>query len=255
MPSIGTCKLCQTPASVLQGSHIVPEFFYKRVYTRSHKFTAIPLQDEERLAIEQKGYREDLLCTVCETKLSKWEGKLSQFVNQIVSGSYTTCTASQVGAVTVVLGVEYHSVKMAILSIFWRMSITTHRLFAAYNLGPYEERLQALLDQEKTPSEEEFPILLSKALLDGQFLPGILFPMSRGRYDDFILQSVMLNGIVFDCLMTSTRPIPGEVAEFALQTAGRVIIPSRSYEDLGMDISEFSERAKRADVKSFYQKH
>lgn len=256
MPSIGTCRLCQAPGVTLQGSHIVPEFFYKRVYTRSHKFTAIPLEDEERLAVEQKGYREDLLCVDCETKLSKWEGKLSQFVNQVISGSYTTCNATQIGPVTVVSGVDYSSVKMAVVSIFWRMSIAKHRLFASYELGPYEEQFRTLLDQATVPVEAEFPILLTKGMIDGKFLPGILFPMSRGRYDgNLILQSVMLNGLVFDCIMTKTQPIPIEVAEFALQPTGRVLIPSRSFEDLGMDMRDFSKRMKRADVKGFYRKY
>jgi hypothetical protein len=255
MTIVGSCALCNTPASTLLGSHIVPEFFYKRVYTKSHKFTAIPLEQEERLAIEQKGYRENLLCAACETKLSKWEGKLSQFVNQITSGSYTTCSASQVGTVTVVSGADYSNVKMAVLSIFWRMSIAQHELFAMYDLGPYEEYIRVLLDQQNVPTAAEYPVLLSKGLFDGAFLPGILFPIGRGRYSNLIMQSVVLNGIVFDCFMTRTRPIPDEVTEFSLQPSGRVLIPSKSYEDLGMNIGEFSQRMKSADVKRFYQKH
>ena len=256
MTTVGTCALCHTPASTLLGSHVIPEFFYKRVYTKSHKFTAIPLKDEERLAIQQKGYRENLLCAACETKMSKWEGKLSQFVNQITSESYTTCSATQVGTVTVVSGVDYSSIKMAVLSIFWRMSIAQHKLFAVYDLGPYKEDIRILLAQQKVPAASEFPILLSKGLLGGAFLPGILFPMGRGRYENnLIMQSVVLNGIVFDCIMTRTRTIPEEVMEFSLQPTGRVLIPSRSYEDLGMNLDEFSKRMKSVDVKSFYQKH
>jgi hypothetical protein len=106
------------------------------------------------------------------------------------------------------------------------------------------------------PTETEYPILLSKGLFDGAFLPGILIPMGRGRYkDDLIMQSVVLNGIVFDCFMTETRAIPDEVIEFSLQPSGRVLIPSKSYDQLGMNIGEFSKRMKSADVKSFYQKH
>ena len=69
------------------------------------------------------------------------------------------------------------------------------------------------------------------------------------------MQSVVLNGIVFDCFMTRTRAIPDEVMEFSLQPSGRVLIPSRSYEQLGMDIGEFSKRVKSADVKNFYKKY
>lgn len=113
-----------------------------------------------------------------------------------------------------------------------------------------------LLDQQQVPPISEFPILLSKGLIDGKFLPGILFPMSRGRYDDnLIMQSIVLNGVMFDCFVTRTRAIPEEVLEFSLQPTGRVLIPSRSYENLGINIDEFSKKMKSTCVKSFYQKH
>lgn len=256
MTKVGICALCRTPASNLQGSHIVPEFFYTRVYTPKHKFTAIPLQEDKRLAIEQKGLREFLLCSACETKLSKWEGKLSLFVAQVVEGTWTSCTATQIGQVTILTGVDYSALKMAIISIFWRMSVAQHSLFSAYELGPYEEEFRSLLDQNKVPAGDQFPILMTKGELDGAFLPGILFPMERGRYDDnLIMQSVVLNGIAFDCVMTSTRSIPVEIIEFSLQPSGRVLIPTRSYEDLGMNLGSFSKRMGAADVKAFYKKH
>jgi hypothetical protein len=256
MTTVGTCALCCKPASILLGSHIVPEFFYTRLYTPKHRFTAIPLDEGERLAVEQKGYREYLLCSACETKLSQWEGKLALFASQIVSNTWTACMATQIGEVTEVTGVDYSAVKMAVLSIFWRMSIAQHPLFAAYKLGPYEEEFRALLDKEKVPTGDQFPILMTKGVLDGEFQSGILLPMECGWYDNnFIMQSVVLNGIVIDCIMTSTRLIPSELIEFSLQPNGRVLLPTRSYEDLGMDLGDFSKRMGAADVKAFYQKH
>jgi hypothetical protein len=89
MQNLGTCRLCSAPQADLRASHIVPEFFYKRVYTKSHKFTAISKNSDDKLAIAQKGYREHLLCQACETKLSKWEGELSVLTNEIASAHAT----------------------------------------------------------------------------------------------------------------------------------------------------------------------
>lgn len=256
MPTIGTCALCKNPASALQGSHIVPEFFYKRVYTKSHKFTAISLNEDERLAIEQKGYREDLLCQDCETKLSKWETVLSQFVTAVVSDNYTNFSTTRDGPVTVVDGVNYSSVKMAVLSIFWRMSISKLTLFSNVHLGPYEETFRRLLDTEQVPSTTEFPLWIAKATLDGKFLPGILFPMSRGKYGlHWSMQSVVLNGILFDCLMTQKPNVPEEFEKRSLQSNGRAFILIQSYENLGLNLGDFSKRMKAKDVKRFYQKY
>ena len=257
MLAIGTCKLCQRPNVDLRASHIVPEFFYKRVYTKSHKFTAIAKEEfDDHLAVEQKGYRENLLCQPCETKLSKWEGKLSQLMNEITSDSYTSFTAARISNVIILSGVDYPSIKMAILSIFWRMSVTSHRLFDNYDLGPYADELRRILNQDLLPTGDEFPVLVSKGLLDGEFHAGILFPVGRGRYgNNLIMQSVVLNGVVFDCIMTSTKAIPEEITEFSLQPNGRVLIASRPYEELGLNVGDFSARMKNADVKSFFSRH
>jgi hypothetical protein len=66
------------------------------------------------------------------------------------------------------------------------------------------------------------------------------------------MQSVVLNGLVFDCVMTDTRTIPEEIVEFSLQPNGRVLIPSRPYEEFGLNVGDFSERMKKVDVKSFF---
>jgi hypothetical protein len=256
MLAIGTCKLCLTPNVPLHGSHIVPEFFYTKIYTKSHKFTAVAQDPGERLAVQQKGYRENLLCQCCETKLSKREGKLSLFSNDLTAGVFTTCAASAIGSVTHLMGVDYYNVKMAVISIFWRMGIASLPIFASYDLGPYAEEFRQILHHDRLPDKAEFPILISRGLLDGQFLPGILFPVGRGRYDDnLIMQSVVLNGIAFDCVMTSTRTVPEEVMEFSLLPIGRVLIPQRPYEELGMNIGDFSKRMKKEDVKGFFAKY
>ena len=256
MPNTGTCRLCLTPNVNLCASHIVPEFFYKRVYTRTHKFTAISKDPDEHVAVAQKGYREYLLCQACETKLSKWEGKLSHLTNEVASENYLTLAANRIRNVTCLTGVDYAAIKMGVLSVFWRMGIASHALFSSYELGPYSEELRKLLDQSAVPPEAEFPVLLSRGLLDGTFHAGILFPVSRGRYDNtLIMQSVVLNGIVFDCVMTKTRSIPEEILAFALNSGGRVLIPDRPFEQLGLDIGEFSARMKESDVKSFYTRY
>lgn len=253
---VGTCRLCLAAQVDLRASHIVPEFFYRRVYTKSHKLAAISKDSNDRLAVEQNGYREHLLCQCCETKLSKWEGKLSQLINEISNDVYGSCTVKRIANVISLSGIEYHSIKMAVLSIFWRMGIASHNLFFNYILGPYAEKLRLLLNNDISPTRTEFPVLISKGLIDGVFQTGILFPAGRGRYDNaLILQSVVLNGIVFDCVMTDTRTIPEEIVTFALDPAGHVMIPSRPYEELGFNVGEIAARMKSNHVTSFFARY
>lgn len=73
----------------LQNSHIIPEFFYKYVYTQDHKFILLSEQKEEKLIPEQKGFREKLLCHECEELLSKKETVASFFFNDLITKNYS----------------------------------------------------------------------------------------------------------------------------------------------------------------------
>jgi hypothetical protein len=256
MDKIGLCRLCQASDLPLRNSHVIPEFFYKRVYTNSKKFSAFSLNKIENLPFEQKGYRESLLCDGCETKFSKWETELCLLINELTSDVYNRHKAQRIGSVTAISGIDYSKVKMAVLSIFWRMGIATGPLFVAYDLGRYGHEIRGILDSCALPTELQFPIHISRAFLDGKFLPGILMPMQKGRYENgFIMQSVVLNGVVFDCFMTSGRAVPDEIFKFSLRQDGDAFVPDRSYDELGMNMDALSERMKRQDVKAFYKKH
>ena len=255
-PTTGTCRLCLTSQVILRHSHIISEAFYKRVYTKSHKLLPISKDPAEKVKFEQKGYREYLLCAACETKLSVWEGTLSQITSEIASDTYSTCTATRAENVVGLTKLDYRNIKMGVLSIFWRMGISSLKLFDGYNLGPYSEVLRRSLDMNILPGETEFPILISKGLLNGAFSAGVLFLVGRGRFDNnLIVQSVVLNGIVFDCIMTNSKSIPQDVIAFALSPAGRVLILSRPYEELGLNLGEFSARMKDSDIKNFFAQH
>jgi hypothetical protein len=69
---VGTCALCLSN-DTLRDSHIISEFLYSALYDDKHRFHIVEA-GEKRSEFAQKGFREPLLCTGCETKLSVWEG-------------------------------------------------------------------------------------------------------------------------------------------------------------------------------------
>jgi hypothetical protein len=87
----GQCKLC-LKVTILNKSHIIPEFMYNKVYNNSPKrFYSLHINlsnnPVSRKKIEQKGIREYLLCNDCESQLSKYEKYFSEKIYCIKKSS------------------------------------------------------------------------------------------------------------------------------------------------------------------------
>ena len=68
------CGLCREP-SVLQKSHVLPEWGYGPLYDDKHRMIALRSGGSQSASADymQKGIRERLLCEQCETRLSRYE--------------------------------------------------------------------------------------------------------------------------------------------------------------------------------------
>ncbi|TMO56363.1 hypothetical protein [Pseudoalteromonas phenolica] len=255
MAYISVCKLCNSENVELRDSHIIPEFLFKNVYTSKHKFIPIEVDGIDG-KVHQKGFRENLLCQGCETKLSLWERELSLFMHFLSGGKSNVFSLTTVGSNTVVEGINYDLAKKALISILWRMSISTLQFFADYDIGIYEERFRNWLHQDLPFDIQDFPILVSKGYISGIYQTGLLMPITQGSYGKHIkMESVVLDGVIFDFLLTDGNVIPIEVELFSLHPEGRVIIQNKEYSEYGIDLSSFSRRVKDKDVLDFFSKH
>ncbi|MCE7568179.1 hypothetical protein LZS85_18785 [Aliivibrio fischeri] len=255
MAYISNCKLCNDKNVELRGSHIVPEFLYKNVYTSKHKFMPIEA-NETGGKVQQKGFRENLLCQGCETKLSLWERELSLFIRFLSGEKSKVLSLTDLKGNSLVSYINYDLVKKALMSILWRMSISTLPFFSDYNIELYEEKIRNWLDEGLSFNAQDFPILISKGYISGSFQAGLLMPLSQGSYgDDITMESVVLNGIIFDFLLTDGNEIPTEVELFGLHPQGTVIVRNKEYSEYGIDLSLFSSRVKDKDVLDFFSKY
>lgn len=134
-----TCRLCQNEED-LSDSHIIPEFFFKPLYTSKHQFFALSTDEGIANKILQKGLREKLLCQKCETFLSKYE----LYVAEVFQGT-SRLQMKQLSEKRIVLAVDYVKFKLFELSVLWRASISSLDFFSAIVLGDEEEKLRKML--------------------------------------------------------------------------------------------------------------
>ena len=244
------CHLCQQDLE-LQDSHIISEAFWSGLYNEKHKALPISLGNNQ-LDPVQKGIREKLLCRACEGKFSKWENTLKRdlidFEN--LSSNFLNITKVKRGLIRV-QGIRYKDFKLAVLSLLWRMSISSNPFYSSYKLGPYEETLRNILHSEIHTNERQFPISVSRYELDGKFDPGIFMGFPQEKYNRvFTVQKFIIWGHCFS-VFVNNKQFPNIPINAFLRETGNLYIDIRSLVELASPKSVIS-RIFDNDVEEFY---
>ncbi len=234
------CKLC-LKNSDLKNSHIIPEAFFKSVYDSKHRTFPISMEDQKVKFIQQ-GITEKILCEKCEQKFSKWETILKKSL--IAIGEKTSnslnFTFTKYQELFKVENIKYQEFKLGILSILWRMSITSDDFFESYDLGySYEEKLRKILFYEDLVDEKKYPILVTRYEIDGTFYPGIILAFSSDRYQTFIAQSFVIWGHHFRIFVNDKR-FPKIPIDACLRNSGQLYINVDSLPNLASSNNVFS---------------
>lgn len=247
------CRLCLRRIP-LKNSHIISETFWEAIYDDKHR--ALPMStDIPESRILQKGLREEMLCGDCETKFSKWENILKQDLVDLGNGQSNYLTINPIeSGMTLIQGIRYSAFKLGVLSILWRMSVTSNEYYASYSLGKkYEEVLRLALYNEVVPQEKQFPIMIDRYELDGTFLPGLIMGFPPGKLQGlFTVQSFVIWGYLFLIVIVCDR-FPKVPIEVFLRDSGEVFVQTRDLVELASPDSVVS-KIFDPRVKAFFEK-
>ena len=186
----GKCALCQQVA-VLRKSHIIPEFLYGTLYDEKNRFNTFGKTGKPEVGIEQKGFRERLLCDYCEQRFSRHEGVAALFyygtveafaaqqsvVNYRGGLKFTRIskdaqpTMDVIPELLLVEGVDYPALKLFLLSLLWRMGVSRLHFFREVELGPHESRLREMLLKNDPGEPDEYACQMCLIEADGRLTP------------------------------------------------------------------------------------
>lgn len=165
----GICKLCLVEKELVKESHIFSEFLYTNFYDEKHKMLSFAPQslDEENSRINRipKGeYEGGLLCSNCETIISKYESYVRKF---FLGGNfaknkkpvYKHFKNIKGQEFTQISNVDYTNFKLFILSLIWRASISSRPLFKEISLPNYNDKLREMLYECNPGEEDDFPLM------------------------------------------------------------------------------------------------
>lgn len=231
------CRLCLQEAD-LCSSHIVPEFFYSRLYDEKHRFFGLSGDPEEQLLISQKGMREKLLCKKCESQFSGYE----TYASEVLYGE--NFAAENLGAITSVGGIEFHRFKLFLMSLLWRLDATTLPFWRDVNIGStHREALRTMLLAEDPGEPWQYGCTIMRLLHDGKTFAGVISSPAAAKNDGHHLHAVVVDGFVFSFCVSSHKP--RSIERGFLQKDGRLVILAREFTDVPF-LSEMARAVKTA---------
>lgn len=225
----GTCRLCQT-VDLLCYSHIVPEFCYE--YDDKHRTVEIHAFSKARAKeqLQQKGLREYLFCETCEGIFGRHEDRFIKFWRKAINARIPISPKTQV----ILEGADYPSMKLFLLSVFWRASIS-QSLSGNADFGPYSERLRSILHANQYVPPEHYPVLGQLILSDNGYpWQGCVTQLSALRFDSVHSYSMCFAGCQWS-LVLSDHYLPKKLMPLrrTLTREGSIILGSNNYRAYG----------------------
>lgn len=194
------CALCQSQRP-LRNSHIIPEFLYKLLYDEKHRFHSVSTEIEKTDKFMQKGLREKLLCDECELKFSK----LEVYANEsFVQGRKinVTGTSQQYH----LQNIDYGQFKLFLMSLIWRMGISTLDFFEDVQLRSHAETLRLALLKSNPLSPVDYPCIITLLTFDGEYCHDWILKPIHTKIFGHNAYAVVINGFLFLFIVSSHSP-------------------------------------------------
>lgn len=199
---VGVCQLCLQQARLVD-SHILPKFVYKPLKGAENRYHVLSTSVKDHDAVGQKGLTEYLCCAKCDNeRLQKNETKFAELLaNHWPSGTFRR---KQIINLQVA---EHARCKKALLSMLWRMSISSLDFFSAVSLGKrHEEELRLLLLNDDTIDDHRYAITGTLPLIDGVYYRDAIMQPDSTRLGKNRLYRCVIAGTLFGFDVSSAEP-------------------------------------------------
>ena len=217
------CRLCLKDEKLCR-SHIFPEFMYKPVYDQSRKICSFWTEDARTVPL-QKGLREHLLCSPCETRLSA----LEKYAKSVLASP--TPAGAEVGGAFTYSDVDYRRFKLFQMSLIWRAGVSTLPSFAEVRLGSHEKRLRQYILSEDPRAAHEYGCAMFALLRNSNMPESLIVAPKSFRVQSITCYMFVAMGFFWWYPMRM-KNIPAELTDLFLKENGTMIVPIRDYTDV-----------------------
>lgn len=223
----GICKLCGLSKPLLSKSHIIPEFMYSGFYDEHHRMYMVSSEelpkDHPQLTRPQSGQWEcGILCQDCDSGII---GKYEDYARKLLFAdklpdslkpSRELFNGPDGTVYNIFKNVDYKKFKLFVLSMAWKMGISSRPLFKDVRLGEEAEPLRRMIHEGNPKEPNEFPILLFSWINDKEFSTEYIFHPLKVQDKIGYRFSLPMKGIVYN-VYTSFDAVPSGFRSLILQ--------------------------------------
>jgi len=153
------CRLCGLDKKLIE-AHVVPKSFFRIEPTDEGPLRLVTNVEGQFAQKLPKGpYDSAIICESCERRFSRWD----DYGDHLFIKSWDSFERIPLPNGDFAFGLptyEYPTLKLFILSVLWRISVSTHRMFSGIALGPLEETLRMAIWNAEPGDANFFGVVL-----------------------------------------------------------------------------------------------
>lgn len=174
------------------------------MYDEKHRFRSIYDARGGKIKWEQKGFRDDLLCQSCETALSVYE----QYASEILRNPLPPATGDESKRI-LLRGLDYRKLKLFLVSVLWRGSVSKHPFYSHVKLGPHEETLRCMLHAGEPGEPLDYGSVVFSLVHEGKPLRDLFVEPTPTRIESHNAYRFVFAGFVFIYFVSNHDLHPG----------------------------------------------
>lgn len=232
------CKLCLEDRKLVK-SHIIPKFMFKNMKDDNNIFYEVTYDLDTNKFTHRKtqieDYDKNILCERCDNailggKYEKYSEK-ALYGNDLPEEIAPKCTnyknPDDGAEYSICKNINYKKLKLFLLSLLWRSSVTDRPYFKEVSLGPkHEERLRKIILEDEDIPHDEYPIVITSFMrTDNKFDALIAQPKRIKTKTGLNGYIFLMNGMQFIIYVNSrNHKLTPELEEISLKEDELVIL-------------------------------
>lgn len=204
----GICNLCKREKDLIKKSHIIPDCMYQELYDDNHKINQFAptelLAGKGYIKRPSTGeYEGGILCAECENQvLSHFESYGCEFFYSMEipierapkCQNYITKEGQKFSECT---NVNYTKLKLFLLSIIWRASISSRDFFSEVDLGEHEEKIRQMILSGEAREKSDYPIMMAHFIKSKTIPSDITIQPIMIKKEGLLQFMIVINGMIF----------------------------------------------------------
>jgi len=218
------CQYCGENKKLIK-AHIIPASFFKplRADNGDVPYLMNDLPGEFPKKSQTGVYDKTILCRECEDQFAKWDEY--GFKTLVDGAKQLKPMYDQQKLLAFILPqVDIDQLKRFLLSVLWRASVSSQDFYKQVNLGPYQDKIQAILENTTTLAKDEYSFFLSR--FDDQYFGTTMLDPRLERWDGVNYYRIYLGGFIAH-IKVDKRPSSSSFAPFIKKGTSDLIVLAR----------------------------